>query len=276
MPPPFLVCFLVLSSLPVIRPAKISTRSYHRQVGAIDFVARWRRGLRGQGASRVLYPLSPRCSESEANAQKPAEEEARDIASALPPGEKEYLVSNKYNDVKVCVAGVSNAGKSSLINHLLKKDNIARASSVTGKTRSVDLFIVNDKFILVDLPGFPGADGQASKLWDEQFEPLVQVYLRDAEDLRGMLFAHDVRWPVTSDEVRYLTAAKQLNLPVLALLTKDDRVEHKQRNWGLSRFMQDTGFDGRHIHYCSDNKLPQCRKSRRMALRFIESVCGRK
>ncbi|GAB5373257.1 hypothetical protein AAMO2058_001735000 [Amorphochlora amoebiformis] len=207
----------------------------------------------------------------------------------------DHMVSNTYNNVKVyrcneeefllstlqrwkylpqiCVCGVSNAGKSSLINHLLKKNNLAKASSVTGKTRSVDLFVVNNRFILVDLPGFPGVDGQASRLWSEEFEPLVQVYFNEAPDLRAMLFAHDVRWAVTTDETKYLEAANSLGLQTLVLMTKDDRVEHRERNWGLARFRQDTGYDGKHVHYCSDNSLATCRKARRLALKFIDSVC---
>ena len=97
-------------------------------------------------------------------------------------GNDDFVVRNDRNDVRVlqcptppvlrqgiaetaglphiCVAGESNAGKSSLINHLLKK-KLAKASSVAGKTRSVDLMLVNERLVLADLPGLPSRDHQA-------------------------------------------------------------------------------------------------------------------
>ena len=100
-----------------------------------------------------------------------------------PDKNDKFLIRNDRNDVQllpcpnvpvleqgiyelsdlphVCVAGESNAGKSSMINHLLRK-KLARASSVAGKTRSVDMMKVNEKLILTDLPGLPSRDYQAS------------------------------------------------------------------------------------------------------------------
>ena len=174
-------------------------------------------------------------------------------------GNDDFVVRNDRNDVRVlqcptppvlrqgiaetaglphiCVAGESNAGKSSLINHLLKK-KLAKASSVAGKTRSVDLMLVNERLVLADLPGLPSRDHQAhgahpagnplhpstshrlghtsqapgvarraerarrasrqvERLWRSTWEPLVASYMRECEPLRAMLYAHDIRWKVT-------------------------------------------------------------------------------
>jgi len=95
----------------------------------------------------------------------------------------------------ICVAGESNAGKSSLLNHLLRKKNLARASSVAGKTRSVDLMLVNEKVVLADLPGLPSRDHQVEGIWEASWRPLVYQYLRECESLRAMVYVHDVRAP---------------------------------------------------------------------------------
>ena len=75
----------------------------------------------------------------------------------------------------VAVAGRTNVGKSSLLNMLLRKDNLARASSVQNKTRSVDFLCVNNQLVLTDLPGYP--DRTHNKVWDEQLAELVDAYL---------------------------------------------------------------------------------------------------
>ena len=117
-----------------------------------------------------------------------------------PDSEQEFLVRNKRNDVQVlscpslavleqgllelsaephiCVAGESNAGKSSLINHLLCKSNLARASSVAGKTKAVDLMLVNQGLVLADLPGLPSRDHQVEFQWERSWRPLVLEYVR--------------------------------------------------------------------------------------------------
>ena len=140
--------------------------------------------------------------------------------SERPVAPKKHMIENKHNDVQrllcptpqvlqqglletrdlphVCIAGESNAGKSSLINHLLSKHSLAKASSVAGKTRSVDLMLVNERVVLTDLPGLPSRDHQVAHMWERAWRPLVFQYMRKCEDLRCMLYVHDVRWKVTS------------------------------------------------------------------------------
>ena len=94
------------------------------------------------------------------------------------------------------MAGESNAGKSSLINHLLKK-KLARASSVAGKTRSVDMLLVNERLVITDLPGLPSRDGQVARIWETEWRPLVMQYVAQCAPLRAMLYVHDIRWKVS-------------------------------------------------------------------------------
>ena len=88
------------------------------------------------------------------------------------------------SEAHICVAGESNAGKSSLLNHLLKKKNLAASSSRAGKTTAVDLMLINQQLVLADLPGLPSRDHQVARSWDTAWQPLVMEYVRKCDSLR--------------------------------------------------------------------------------------------
>jgi len=221
--------------------------------------------------------------------------------------ERKFLVRNDRNDVEllqcpnpqmvgqgllelgglphICVAGESNAGKSSLINHLLKK-SLARASSVAGKTRSVDMMRVNSGLVVTDLPGLPSRDHQVAHLWDSIWEPLVFDYIRQCDELLAMVYAHDIRWKVSPRVRDFLHDVQAAGVPVLLVLTKDDRLIteipqerlqgdssalHFHRLKYTRRVRAAMDFDGVHVHYSTDSSLPTSRAGRRAVLRHIES-----
>ena len=137
----------------------------------------------------------------------------------------------------VAVAGRVNAGKSSFCNHLLRKSNLSKASSVAGRTDAVNLLLCNEQFVLADLPGYPAWDGdrRVPRDWVARLRPLIRDYLRlgagagegeGAEyfDLRALLWLHDVRWRITEQDVQFARMAEDLGVPTLLILTKDDRV----------------------------------------------------
>ncbi|KAL3916960.1 MAG: hypothetical protein SGPRY_006603, partial [Prymnesium sp.] len=243
------------------------------------------------------------------------------VAVAPPPEKREFLVNNDRNDVQVlqcantqmvdqglmelgelphiCVAGESNAGKSSLINHLLRKKNLARASSVAGKTRSIDMMCVNGKLVLTDLPGLPSRDHQVAHLWENIWEPLVFDYIGQCDRLLAMIYVHDVRWKVSNTVRTFVREVRNAGVPVLLVLSKDDRIvnelkpgqvraggdpsrypcnavtkdaEHKQRMHFTKRARNAMDFDGVHVHYSTDSSLAQSRNARRAVLRHIEGI----
>mmetsp|Transcript_12039 Transcript_12039/g.35448 ORF Transcript_12039/g.35448 Transcript_12039/m.35448 type:complete len:298 (+) Transcript_12039:541-1434(+) len=219
-------------------------------------------------------------------------------------GNDDFVVRNDRNDVRVlqcptppvlrqgiaetaglphiCVAGESNAGKSSLINHLLKK-KLAKASSVAGKTRSVDLMLVNERLVLADLPGLPSRDHQVERLWRSTWEPLVASYVRECEPLRAMLYAHDIRWKVTPLVRSFLQDVQASGLPVVLVLTKDDRIadeaddrpsEARRRLKLTQAVRRSLDFRGLHFHYSTESSLPSSRRGRRQLLSLIEDLIG--
>jgi len=184
----------------------------------------------------------------------------------------------------ICIAGESNAGKSSVINHLLQKENIARASSVAGKTRAIDLMKVNRRLVIADLPGLPSRDGQVTDLWKKTWEPLVFDYIDNCDSLLAMVLVHDIRWHASPWVQHFLKEVSGRGLPVLLVLTKDDKIpemlkdatdrelEHTTRQRLMKRVRKQLDFDGVHIHYSNNSELPSSRKARRQLLRYIESI----
>ncbi len=206
-----------------------------------------------------------------------------EVASCSSPSDLPVVLAQLPKLPHVVVAGETNAGKSSLINHLLKKKNLARASSVAGKTRQLDFMVVNERFILVDTPGLPTRDHQTLKLWHTEFQPLFNSYL-SCTKARLFIYAHDCRWRTTYDEEVMLKRVRELwRVPMLLVLTKDDKLDnlgetmptaHELRNKSALYVRKRLSIEEPHVHYRIDNSALS-RHARRTVLRNIEaSVTG--
>lgn len=172
---------------------------------------------------------------------------------------------------QVCFAGESNAGKSSMLNHLVGQ-RVTRSSSVAGKTRSIDWIVVNDRVVLTDLPGLPARDGQTSMLWDSLFEPLFHAYMDAPCDLRAMLLLHDIRWRISSPIRDFVDEMRRVELPMLLVCTKDDQIDEPSgRTILFEKLARKLDWHGPNVHYAATNETPAGRKARRQVLRYIET-----
>lgn len=133
---------------------------------------------------------------------------------------------------EIALAGRSNVGKSSLINTLLKRKNLARTSSQPGKTQTLNFYIVNNEFYLVDVPGYGYA--KVSQKQREQFGEMIQDYLETRANLKGLIILIDSRHAPTKDDVAMYEYAQYLNLPILVVCTKMDKVKKSQTNKVMS------------------------------------------
>ncbi len=147
----------------------------------------------------------------------------------------EYSVSavreDKYTrDVipEIALAGRSNVGKSSLINSFLNRKNLARTSSQPGKTQTLNFYKVNDSFYLVDVPGYGYA--KVSKQQREQFGEMIQDYLETRANLEGLIIIIDARHEPTTDDIAMYNYALLLDLPILVVTTKMDKLKKSQYN----------------------------------------------
>lgn len=129
---------------------------------------------------------------------------------------------------EIALAGRSNVGKSSLINTLLRRKNLARTSSQPGKTQTLNFYRVNDSFYLVDVPGYGYA--KVSQKKRQEFGEMIQDYLETRANLKGLIILIDSRHEPTKDDVAMYNYAQYLNLPILVVCTKIDKIKKSQMN----------------------------------------------
>lgn len=132
---------------------------------------------------------------------------------------------------EIALAGRSNVGKSSLINTLLQRKNLARTSSSPGKTQTLNFYRVDSDqadFYLVDVPGYGYA--KVSKKQREEFGEMIQDYLEARAYLKGLILLIDGRHEPTADDIAMYDYAQYLNLPILLVATKMDKVKKNAFN----------------------------------------------
>ena len=159
---------------------------------------------------------------------------ARFIGAAARPG-----TEPPAGPPEVAVAGRSNVGKSSLVNALLARRGLARTSSTPGRTRQLNFFEVNERFRLVDLPGYGFAVG--SERERRAWGPLVEGYLRTRETLRGIVLIVDLRRGLEAEEIELLAFLAELGRPAVLVATKADKLGRSARTTALRRLQATAG-----------------------------------
>ena len=143
--------------------------------------------------------------------------------------------------VQVAVAGRSNVGKSTLLNSLIGGPKVARVSATPGKTRSLNFFLVNEKFYLVDLPGYGYARVPAAV--KAGLQELLQQYLTTAGNLIGLILLLDCRREITAQDNQLAVWLAERELPVLVVVTKADKLSRSKLAERLRRVENELGTD---------------------------------
>ena len=134
------------------------------------------------------------------------------------------------NKPEFLLVGRSNVGKSSFINTLLNQKNLARISSRPGKTQTLNFYLVNDIFYLIDVPGY----GYASVNHEQQKKMglMIEEYLEKREEMKRVFMLVDFRMKPTENDVLMYQFLKYYNIPVTLVLTKADKIStsKKERN----------------------------------------------
>ena len=125
------------------------------------------------------------------------------------------------------LVGRSNVGKSSFINALINRKNFARTSATPGKTQTLNFYIVNDKFYLVDVPGYGYA--QVDKQTQKKFGMMIEEYLKTREELKRVFLLVDFRHKPMEDDILMYNFLKYYNIPVTIVATKYDKVNMSGR-----------------------------------------------
>jgi len=126
------------------------------------------------------------------------------------------------------LVGRSNVGKSSFINTLVNRKNFAHTSSKPGKTQTLNFYLVNNDFYLVDVPGYGYAS--VSKERQKKFGVMIEDYLKCRENLKCVFLLIDYRHKPTEDDVLMYEFLKYYDLPVKIVATKYDKVGKNGRD----------------------------------------------
>ena len=134
-----------------------------------------------------------------------------DVSKCPPPDRPEYAF-----------IGRSNVGKSSLINMLTGQKNLAKISTLPGKTQLINHFIIDESWYLVDLPGYGYAKLSVSV--KEKFQKLISKYILDRENLYCLFVLIDIRHEPQKIDVEFITWLGENHIPFAIIFTKADKL----------------------------------------------------
>ncbi|MCG6862314.1 MAG: ribosome biogenesis GTP-binding protein YihA/YsxC [Chromatiaceae bacterium] len=146
---------------------------------------------------------------------------------------------------EVAFAGRSNAGKSSAINAICHQKQLARTSKTPGRTQQLVFFALDEARRLVDLPGYGYAKVSASV--KHQWQRLMADYLEQRQSLAGVVLVMDIRHPLTAFDLQMLEWARRINLELLLLLTKSDKLKSGPARMELDRVRKALSEDGTRV-----------------------------
>ncbi len=128
---------------------------------------------------------------------------------------------------EVAFAGRSNVGKSSLLNRLVGRRRLARVSKTPGRTQQINLFLVDERLTLVDLPGYGFARVPLSV--QRNWKHLVETYLSRRENLRAVVLIVDLRRGVEAEDAQLIAFLQTHDVEVILALTKADKLGQSER-----------------------------------------------
>ena len=142
---------------------------------------------------------------------------------------------------EIALAGRSNVGKSSFINTLLNRKNLARTSGKPGKTQLLNFFNIDDKLRFVDVPGYGYA--KVSKTERAKWGKMIEEYLTSRKNLRAVVSLVDFRHEPSADDVQMYEFLKYYEIPVIVVATKADKIPRGKWNKHESVIKKKLDFD---------------------------------
>ena len=148
---------------------------------------------------------------------------------------KEQLPVDTYREV--AFAGRSNVGKSSVINKIVSRRNLARTSKSPGRTRELNYFSYDEKTFIVDLPGYGYAkvDNPTKHAWTK----LLNHYLEERSSLRGIFLIIDIRHPLKKFDQMMLEYCGANNLALHIILNKSDKLSINNANKAMTEIKEE-------------------------------------
>ncbi|MGM1050138.1 ribosome biogenesis GTP-binding protein YihA/YsxC [Paenibacillus sp. N3/727] len=156
---------------------------------------------------------------------------------------------------EIALAGRSNVGKSSLINRMLSRKNLARTSSTPGKTQQLNYYRANDDLYLVDFPGYGYA--KVSKTQRAAFGEMIERYLLNREELKLVLLVVDLRHPPSKDDIIMYDWLQYYDRDVCVVATKADKIPRSRWSKHIKMVKETLGFRPHHsmVMFSSESGL---------------------
>lgn len=123
---------------------------------------------------------------------------------------------------EVALSGRSNVGKSTFINSMIGRKNMARTSQQPGKTQTLNFYNIDEQLIFVDVPGYGYA--KVSKVQREKFGKMIEEYITQRENLKLVIQLVDLRHQPTEDDVLMYNYLKHFDIPTLVICIKEDKI----------------------------------------------------
>ncbi|MGH2276096.1 ribosome biogenesis GTP-binding protein YihA/YsxC [Streptococcus uberis] len=142
---------------------------------------------------------------------------------------------------EIALAGRSNVGKSSFINTLLGRKNLARTSGKPGKTQLLNFFNIDDKIRFVDVPGYGYA--KVSKVERARWGKMIEEYLTSRDNLRAVVSLVDLRHEPSTEDVQMYEFLKYYEIPVIVVATKSDKIPRGKWNKHESMIKKKLNFE---------------------------------
>ncbi len=149
---------------------------------------------------------------------------------------------------EIALVGRSNVGKSSLINKLVNRRKLAKSSSTPGKTRTINYYLINDEWHMVDLPGYGYA--KVSKTERAKWGKMIEAYLSQREQLKGVFQILDIRHPPSNDDLLMKEWLNHHDIPVLLVATKADKISRGARAKHLAVIRKDLKLPVEQVPIC--------------------------
>ncbi|UUV98885.1 ribosome biogenesis GTP-binding protein YihA/YsxC [Vagococcus luciliae] len=147
----------------------------------------------------------------------------------------------KTNLPEIALAGRSNVGKSSFINTLVNRKNLARTSGKPGKTQTLNFYIIEDSLHFVDVPGYGYA--KVSKTERAKWGKMIETYLTEREQLRAVVSLVDMRHAPSTEDIQMYEFLKYYDIPVIVVATKCDKIPRGKWNKHESMIKKKLNFD---------------------------------
>lgn len=168
---------------------------------------------------------------------------------------KSAVVKDQYPELdlpEIAFSGRSNVGKSSLINSLLNRKKLVKVSSNPGKTRLINFFLINEQYVMVDLPGYGYA--AVAKSEKHAWGKMIEEYLKNRENLKNVVLLVDIRHEPTADDKLMYDFIKYYKEPVIVVATKLDKITRSSvsKNLNIIRKKLEIDESGILIPYSSE------------------------